>query len=371
VPISLSQVRRYLQGFGLKFGLSSQNIDKRLERLMGRQRFADYIATLEHCRSTGQPLSVVYPLFDSLEEADLLISHQSELAVSIATWLVGQVERVATPGSTLVDLGCWTGHLTRLLAVLFPDCHVVGIDRVPRVIGWASAASSDIPNIRFLEWDYSVVHHKPELRGDVLVSSLGIDFHPGTQLHSLDVCSLDHSQAFEGALRECEPYLARWRAIAANRGHLFAVLRLSDVEPMLALSQAAHSTGWALHLSDCTKISESPESRIPALTLSATAAPEPLNASDVLSWYAWTGSEPAEYISVQAIALYRSLGERVVVRTTTRRFDDGHTMLVEAGRAGAIGYLFARATTGYTKLRLCDLVDVENLTPSFEIEHLG
>jgi len=124
-------------------------------------------------------------------------------------------------------------------------------------------------------------------------------------------------------------------------------------------------------LSDSANVAEAPGSDIPALTLLARTPPEPLTDAEVLSWYGWTHREPADYSGVQAVGLYRSLGERRVIHTRSRLFDDGHTILVEVGRAGAIGYLFARATTGYAKLRLCSFLEADRLTASFEEEHLG
>jgi hypothetical protein len=361
---SPNQVRRHLQEFGLKFGLSAQNIDKRLERLMGRQRFQDYIAVLEHSRAKGQPISDVYGLFESLEEANLVMSHQSELTLQIALWLLSQIERVARPGLTIVDLGSWTGILTRLLAVTFPDCRVIGIDRVAPVVALASAAGGT-PNLQFLNWDYSSLDGKPDIRADILVSSLGIDCRPRVGMHSLDVSALRQSTVYDASLAEFTLYLVSWRAIAADGAPLHAVLRLSDTEPMLAFADAAHQSGWSVLLADSTKIVESPKSRIPALNLVARVPVELLAEDEVLSWYGWTDSPSVHYTGAQATAIYRSLGERIVTHRRSKTFDDGHTMSVEVGRAGTTAYLFARATTGYAELRLAGLLEINNLTPSF------
>ena len=366
---SPNQVRRQLQEFGLKFGLSAQNIDKRLERLMGRQRFQDYVAVLDHSRAAGRPISDVYGLFETLEEANLVMSHQAELILQIAHWLLSQIERVARAGLTIVDLGSWTGILTRLLAVTFPDCRVIGIDRVVPVIALASAAGG-APNVQFLNWDYSRLDGKPDIRADVLVSSLGIDFGSRLGMHSFDVCALRHSPVYDASLAEFTAYLAAWRAIAEDGAALHAVLRLSDTESLLAFADAAHTSGWSVLLADSTRIVESQESRIPALNLVAGEPVERLAEDEVLSWYGWTDYPSVDYTGAQALAIYRSLGERTVARRRSKIFDDGHTMSVEVGRAGATAYLFARATTGYGELRLAGLLEINKLAPSFGWEQL-
>lgn len=367
---SPNQVRRHLQEFGLKFGLSPQNIDKRLERLMGPQRFQDYVAVLEHSRAAGRPISDVYGLFETLEEANLVMSHQSELMMQIAHWLLSQLERVARPGLTIVDLGSWTGILTRLLAVTLPDCRVIGIDRVAPVVALASATGGP-PNLQFLNWDYSRLDGKPHIRADVLVSSLGIDFGSRIGVHSLDVSALRQSPVYDASLAEFTPYLAGWPAIAADGASLHAILRISDIEPMLAFTDAAHKNGWSVLLADSTKIVETSQSKIPALNLLACGLTELLAEDEVLSWYGWTDCQSVDYKGAQAMAIYRSLVGRTVSDRRSKTFDDGHIMSVEVGRAGTTGYLFARATTGYAELRLAGLLEINKLAPSFGWEQLG
>jgi SAM-dependent methyltransferase len=367
MTLSDSQVKGHLQDYGLTFGLSGEELDQGLEKLMGQERFQNYRTILD---TIGCPVSGVYELVESLEEAHLVISHQSELVLKTALWLLGRLEHHVQPGCTIVDLGCWAGAITRLLATAFPDCTVIGIDRATRVIDLASNAYSTIPNLQFRTWDYSRPDGKPDIRADVVVSTLGMDLNLEGGTCSLDVRVLRYSPAYTASLAALKPYLACWRLIATDGASLHAMLRLSDPDRMLAFADAAHLNGWTLLLSDCTTIAESSDSHVPALSLVAREPAKVLPEDEVVSWYGWTGRPRLEHKGAQAIALYRALGEKIVIRTRSKTFDDGHIMTVEVGRAGTTGYLFARATTDYAELRLAGLLEIDDLTPSFGWERL-
>jgi trans-aconitate 2-methyltransferase len=53
---------------------------------------------------------------------------------------------------TIVDLGCGTGNVTRLLAARWPRARVIGVDSSPAMLAEAKATSADI---RWLEADIS------------------------------------------------------------------------------------------------------------------------------------------------------------------------------------------------------------------------
>ena len=55
------------------------------------------------------------------------------------------------PNSRILDLGCGSGWLCRLLARLVPQGRVVGVDVAPEMLGRATATSKEYANLNFME----------------------------------------------------------------------------------------------------------------------------------------------------------------------------------------------------------------------------
>lgn len=72
-------------------------------------------------------------------------------------------------GSRVVDAGCGTGHLARLLAAVWPDASIVGIDHAPGMIAEAERRAAGQPNLRFACAD--ILSYKPPAPFDFLASA--------------------------------------------------------------------------------------------------------------------------------------------------------------------------------------------------------
>jgi ubiquinone/menaquinone biosynthesis C-methylase UbiE len=69
---------------------------------------------------------------DRLERQSLLFGHDRGL------------DMVApTPGMRLLDAGCGSGWLSRLIARRMPDCEVVGVDINPDYVAYATKKAQD------------------------------------------------------------------------------------------------------------------------------------------------------------------------------------------------------------------------------------
>ncbi len=82
---------------------------------------------------------------------------------------------VKNPGS-IVDLGCGPGNATLILAALWPDAQIIGIDNSPEMI--AEAESLEVPSrLTFRAGDIRT--YRPERPTDVLVSNAVLQWVPG------------------------------------------------------------------------------------------------------------------------------------------------------------------------------------------------
>lgn len=72
---------------------------------------------------------------------------------------------------TVVDLGCGTGNVTRILAERWHDATICGVDSSPEMLAAAAAQPS---RIRWVQSD--IAHWKPERPADVLFSNAALQW---------------------------------------------------------------------------------------------------------------------------------------------------------------------------------------------------
>ena len=69
---------------------------------------------------------------DNYDQAAVLQRH-------IADGLLDRLDELERQPSTILDIGCGTGYLTKLLAQKFPQAHVVGCDLSPKMTSIATS----------------------------------------------------------------------------------------------------------------------------------------------------------------------------------------------------------------------------------------
>lgn len=88
-----------------------------------------------------------------------------------AVELLGRVAHEAA--SSVVDLGCGAGNVTRLLAQRWPGAHVTGVDSSSEML---ERASREVPEIRWVHAD--IGSWRPDRPADVLFSNAALHWLP-------------------------------------------------------------------------------------------------------------------------------------------------------------------------------------------------
>jgi len=77
---------------------------------------------------------------------------------------------------TIVDLGCGTGNVTRLLAERWPQAHIVGVDNSSAMLREARAATGDDPRCSFVTAD--LAEWQPDAQVDLVYSNAALHWLP-------------------------------------------------------------------------------------------------------------------------------------------------------------------------------------------------
>jgi len=75
---------------------------------------------------------------------------------------------------TIYDLGCGTGHVTRILADTFPNSKVVGVDSSPEML---AAARREFPRLDWQQGDINSWH--PAAAPDLIYTNAALQWVPG------------------------------------------------------------------------------------------------------------------------------------------------------------------------------------------------
>lgn len=77
---------------------------------------------------------------------------------------------------TIVDLGCGTGNVTKLLGGRWPDARIVGVDSSPEMLKAARAATQDDPRFAFVAADLG--QWRPDAPVDLVYSNAALHWLP-------------------------------------------------------------------------------------------------------------------------------------------------------------------------------------------------
>ena len=372
-PNRASALQKHFEKAGVRFDLNQNEIVARLRQLMGRKRHSEWhTASTGRQEGWGRPEGE-YELLRSAEEINTLFSLQAHVSLKVCEWLSTRVAASAPGMARIGDLGCGSGVLAAWLAKQYPECSVTGWDAIKTMIE-AASASQIAPKLTFATWNYAKEPCPEPNSCDVLVSCFGIDFPIDEQSHrqSLDVPTLRRNNYYHKMLGVLQPYFHHWRTAIRDQGVLHAVLRIPSPVLFLATVDAAHHEGWTLDAGLYEYLTVGVES-FPAMTLKAASGPVIMEDLALSLWsrHALRATFAEPITDPAAACVFHSLADRVVLKTATRTYDDGHTMQAIVGTAGFLGFQYTHATTGFGRLKLMSLDDVERAEPWFPDTYFG
>ncbi len=228
---------------------------RRLKKLMGAKRFAA-LQQLQMKRMEmyqgGQQSEApsereTYALLCSPSEYNAFISVQigEILATNSAAYAAVAQHLDQATASRVLELGCYTGTLSRFIKHSHPSLTVVGCDRDSAMIA-AAEAITPARDVSFVTWDYQQATAPPCDAAQVLLSILGISIGEMTQEDSDAPCKEPrHHPSYTAVKKGVQPIAANWARAAETGAHLICISRSPTEVEHAALLDAMADVGWA------------------------------------------------------------------------------------------------------------------------------
>ena len=361
-----NQSKSDFASFCLENGIDPQKtpeaVEKRLKRLMGKNRYEKYLDTTDHVHAGLLPIKHTYDCMNSLEEANCLISHQAEIFVNVSFAVYLKIKDRLIPGLQVGDLGCYTGIFVKWLASKYEDSRFLGFDLSKKHINF-SKQSNSLPNLNFTVWDYSKTGSYLAQPCDILLSVFGIDFDPASSDNwSLDSSNLRDCPAYIEKCKEAYGYFNSWKEAIKPEGILVAVLRIPSVNHLISCVDAASKAGWKFDLNSSMRVTSDEES-FPLMVFHVSGSEEnSFSQESLLDWWEYNYPSSSKSVDeIQYIKKWNMMKDKTVIKESTKTYPDGHTMICLIGKSGEIAFSYSRATTGFTRLKIVPADQLESL----------
>jgi hypothetical protein len=350
-------LRAFLKKEGYDFDSDHRRLARLLEKAVGSHREAE-LSDAWTRRDDGQP-EALYAIPRDGKQAHLLFSFDSARTLASHEWLAA-IPEYAPPGA-VADLGCGTGSLARYIALRYQERQIVGFDAQSNFIEIARTFPNPAGQIQYWCSQYEGLIALP-LKFSVLLSACGIQFKtwPGEgdprQHDPRDLLPDEPyipSSLADWFRQQTLPALSAWREIAEGGSLLRCVMRLHSFVGLSLFIETAALAGWRF-LPDSSQYVRTSDERFPALEFEAfPSTPASYIGRDaLLAWSAGRNPDPKWNVDVLSLLAYRALS-RIPQETTSRLYDDGHTMKIETGRLRSGGtYSYQYATTGLRNLEV-------------------
>ena len=349
---------------GVESKKTTEAVEKQLRKLMGHHRYEEYLNITDQVHAETLPIKHTYDCMTTLKEANTLITHQAKIFVDVSAHLYTFIKPLLKSGLTVGDLGCYTGVFINWLASKHSECNFVGFDASIKHVNFAREMNKN-PNTKFSVWDYTVPNQIGLEPCDVLVSTFGIDFDSKVKCkYPLDIDNPRKYPSYIAYSKEAYSYFHCWREVIKTEGKLIAVLRIGDIDHLLAVLDAATNAGWGIDLSNSKRI-ESDDEIFPLLTFT-TDNPVQISQEALANWWGKEGKSNGLpdncYEGWSAKKKYQSLPNKVVIKEKTQTYLDGHTMMNIIGISDDIAYSYSRATTGLIELKTVPVAEAKSLS---------
>ncbi|MDB9731576.1 class I SAM-dependent methyltransferase [Candidatus Pelagibacter sp.] len=234
------QLKSYLNENGLRFNLNEQRIWKYIEETFGENRARELSDIFDETyidKSKAIDVSRKYQFCNSFEEATTLMYFQSNWFLKNSNIILEDI--LKREPKSILELGCYTGIFSNYLTKILENSNITGVDIEDNLINFGKDKFNN-EKLNLICIDYKELK-KLNKKYDYIFTNFGIEEIPNPKFNTYKI---RENNNYKSQLKYFSNFFLYLNEVAEENTKFFCLARISSIECLLSMVDAAHSMGW-------------------------------------------------------------------------------------------------------------------------------
>ena len=259
------KLKSYLNENGLRFNLNEQRIWKYIEEIFGENRTQELSDIFDETyveEGKAKDVKRKYQFCKSFEEATTLMYFQSDWFLKNSNIILEDI--IKNKPKSVLELGCYTGIFSNYLTKVLENSNITGVDIEDNLINFGKHKFND-KNLNLICLDYKELKSLNK-KYDYIFTNFGIEEIPNLKFNTYKI---RENNNYNSQFKYFSNFFLYLNEVAVENTNFFCLARISSLECLLSMVDAAHSIGWKWISDDLEYINHENEF-IPKLFFSKT-----------------------------------------------------------------------------------------------------
>ena len=234
------KLKSYLNENGLRFNLNEQRIWKYIEETFGENRTQELSDIFDETyaeEGKAKDVKRKYQFCKSFEEATTLMYFQSDWFLKNSNIILEDINK--NKPKSVLELGCYTGIFSNYLTKILENSNITGVDIEDNLINFGKHKFNN-ENLNLICLDYKDLK-KLNKKYDYIFTNFGIEEIPNLKFNTYKI---RENNNYNSQFKYFSNFFLYLNEVAQENTNFFCLARISSLECLLSMVDAAHSIGW-------------------------------------------------------------------------------------------------------------------------------
>jgi 2-polyprenyl-3-methyl-5-hydroxy-6-metoxy-1,4-benzoquinol methylase len=236
----MKQLKKYLNENGLRFNLTDKRTWHYIIEKFGEARAKKLSQIFDETyisEGKSNDVSRKYKFCNSFEEATTLMYFQSDWFLKNSNIIQEDILKVKP--KQILELGCYTGIFANYITTILENTNITGIDIEENLIKFGQNKFIN-ERLKLISLDYKNLNQLND-KYDYIFTNFGIEEIPNPKFNTYKIRENDN---YKSRLKYFSNFFSYLNEVTENNAKFFCLARISSINCMLSMVDAAHSMGW-------------------------------------------------------------------------------------------------------------------------------